>query len=459
MLQNKPSASYKAILKLAVPLILSMSGVMLMQFVDAIFLSWYSPDAIAAIGPAGMASFFLTSAFSGTAGYTSIFVAQYIGAGRRESAANAVWQGIWFAMVSGLLLALVALVAKPLFTAVGHAPHIRVMEATFFRISCIGALFVVFTSAVSGFFLGKGDTRTVMIVQLGSLGLNALFDYVLIFGKLGLPVLGITGAALATVSASGIGAVAFLSLFLAKRNRKEWGSWKSRAFDVARFRRLIVFGFPSGIRFTVEMAAWTVFVFFVGRIGGIELAATNIAWRINGIAFFPVIGFAQAVSILVGNAQGAKAPEISRKVVWRGLLVSQAWMLVMAVVFVTLPGFLLGIFDTHDPAQAGSYGALVEKGTVLLRFVAFYCLLDGFNYILVNALVAAGDTRWTLVATLILNAIFIGSLFLVDSWHRTLYMEWVMATAFVMVQALVWFGRFLQGKWKQFEVVEPKVVE
>ena len=69
MEQTRPSASYKDLLTLSLPLILSMSGVMLMQFVDAIFLSWYSPDAIAAIGPAGMASFFLTSAFSGTAGF------------------------------------------------------------------------------------------------------------------------------------------------------------------------------------------------------------------------------------------------------------------------------------------------------------------------------------------------------------------------------------------------------
>lgn len=457
--QNQPSATYKDLFTLSIPLIFSMSGVMLMQFVDAIFLSWYSPDAIAAIGPAGMSSFLITSAFSGTAGYTSIFVAQYIGAGRRESAAHAVWQGIWFALVSGLLLALVALAAKPLFAAVGHAPHIQAMEETFFRISCFGAVFPVITSAVSGFFMGKGDTRTVMVVQLGSLGLNALFDYVLIFGKLGLPALGITGAALATVSASGIGSLVFLALFLLKRNRLEWGSWSARAFNTVRFARLIKFGFPSGIRFTVEMAAWTVFVFFVGRIGGSDLAATNIAWRINGIAFFPIIGFAQAVSILVGNAQGAKRPEISKKVVWRGLLVSQVWMLIMATVFVALPGPLLSMFNTHDPIQAVSFAALAEKCTVLLRFVALYCLLDGFNYIFVNALVAAGDTRWTLIATLILNAIFVTALLAVDTWHRTLYMEWVVATAFVMVQALVWFARFKQGKWKDFVVVEPKVVE
>lgn len=457
--RNATSASYKDIFTLSLPLILSMSGIMLMQFVDAIFLSWYSADAIAAVVPAAMASMMITSAFSGTAGYTSIFVAQFLGAGRRESAAQAVWQGTWFALVSGLLLMLVALAATPLFAVVGHAPRLQAMEATFFRISCFGALFVVLSSAVSGFFMGRGDTRTVMVVQLSSLALNAVLDYVFIFGKFGAPEMGIMGAALATVSASGAGAAAFTVLFFTKRNRGEWGTWKSRAFDPALFGKLVAFGFPSGVRFTIEMTAWTIFVFFIGRIGGAELAATNIAWRINGIAFFPIIGFAQAVSILVGNAQGAKRSDVAKKVVWRGLFISQLWMLLLATVFVTLPLPLLNIFNTADPTQAAVFARLEATGVILLRFVALYCLVDAFNYIFVSALIAAGDTRWTLVASLILNAVFIFALFAADHWRRTLNTEWIIATAFVMVQALVWYGRFLQGKWRNFEVVEPKVVE
>ena len=86
------NTSYRGILSLAFPLILSMSSHMLMQFIDAIFLSWFSADAIAAVVPAGMTSWLLTSTFVGTAGYTSTFVAQYIGAGRNERAAHAAWQ-------------------------------------------------------------------------------------------------------------------------------------------------------------------------------------------------------------------------------------------------------------------------------------------------------------------------------------------------------------------------------
>jgi MATE family multidrug resistance protein len=296
-----------------------------------------------------------------------------------------------------------------------------------------------------------------MIVQLAALGVNALLDYLLIFGNFGFPGLGIAGAACATVAASAVSTAAFFVLFLLRRNRTEWGSWKSRHMDTGLLKRLIRFGFPSGARFMVEMFAWTVFVIFIGRIGSNELAVTNISWRINGIAFFPIIGLSQAVAILVGHAQGARQPDIAKRVVWRGMLVSQAWMVIMAAVFLLLPVTLLDLFNSHNGSAA--YEGLLTTGVVLLRFVAVYCLLDACNYIFVSALTAAGDTRWTLLATLVLNAVFVAALFAADIWHRTLYAEWVIATAFVMAQALVWMGRFLQGRWKSFEVVEQKVVE
>jgi len=102
---NIQSTSYRDILRLAIPLIVSMSGVMVMEFIDALFLSWHSAEAIAAVVPAGMAGYMLLSAFQGAAGYTSVFVSQYTGAGRPERAASVVWQGAYFAICAGLILA------------------------------------------------------------------------------------------------------------------------------------------------------------------------------------------------------------------------------------------------------------------------------------------------------------------------------------------------------------------
>jgi MATE family multidrug resistance protein len=281
----------------------------------------------------------------------------------------------------------------------------------------------------------------------------------LIFGKGGMPRLGIAGAAWATVAASAVVAALFFCLFLRRRNRKDWATWQSQGFNGSLAWRLVRYGFPSGFRFSVEMLAWTVFVFFVGRISAMDLAATNIAWRINGIAFFPIVGFSQAIAILVGNAQGAGKPEISMKVTWRGLIISQAWMIIMAVVFIAFPRELLGLFNAGAQGQSGGSAIIGETGVVLLRFVALYCLLDAFNYVFMGTLVAAGDTRWTLITSAGLHMVFIGALFIADQWRRTILTEWTIATAFVMVQSLFWLGRFLQGRWRTMQVIEPRVTE
>jgi|WetSurMetagenome_2_1015567.scaffolds.fasta_scaffold00856_4 multidrug resistance protein, MATE family len=448
-----PRVTYSAILKLAAPLVLSMSGVVIMQFIDALFLSWYSADAIAAVVPAFMPAFLLSSALTNTAAYTSTFVAQYKGAGRPERMAGAVWQGIYFSVASGALMAFVSLAAVPLFAWIGHAPAIQTMEVRFFSIMCWGAFFFVAANAVSGFFSGRGETGIVMAVNLGGLFANAVFDYVLIFGKFGFPRLGITGAALATVSAQALVALMFTALFLRRPNRERWATWRARRFDGGLFARLVRFGLPGGLRFSLEMAAWTVFVFYIGRIGAPDLAATNIAWRINGIAIFPVMGLSQAVAILVGNAQGAGRPDASTAAAWRGTALSQAWMLVMAAMFVAFPESLFGIFAGKDPASE----QFLRLGPMLLRFVAVYCLLDAFNYVFVGTLVAAGDTRWTLYASIALNAAFVVSLAVADVFSRTLFTEWALATIFVMIQAVLFLIRFLQGKWRDLRVVESQM--
>jgi MATE family multidrug resistance protein len=92
------------ILRLAAPLILSTTGFMFMQFIDAMFLSWYSPEALAAVVPAGMASYLLMSFFQGTAQYTSTFVAHYVGAKQPEKAFAVVWQGNYFSLAASVLV-------------------------------------------------------------------------------------------------------------------------------------------------------------------------------------------------------------------------------------------------------------------------------------------------------------------------------------------------------------------
>ena len=444
--------SYRGILALAGPLILSQTGVMVMHVIDGILLTRYSSDAVAAVGPASMSLWTILSLLGGLAGYCSTFVAQYVGAGRPERVGAAVWQGIYIALPSSLIMMAAALPARLFFSSLGHAPAVAEMEITFFRISCLGAPVFLLSAALSGFFAGRNDNVVLMAVQLAGTGVNAVLAWAMIFGRLGFPSLGMAGAAAAAIIANAIMVVCLAVLFLGPAHRRQYGTWADRAIDGPLLGRICRFGFPSGVRMAAEIMAWTLFVIFVGRVNALSLAASNIAWRINTLAFFPLMGLGMAISMLVGQAQGAGRPDLAERVSRRGLILAEVWELVAAGLFLAIPHTFLRLF-TGSTDPDGPW--LIQTGTVLLRFVALYCLMDAGNVILISALQGAGDTRWTLIATVLVYGLFLGGLIVIDRLKLGLYALWIMATAVVMGMALTWLVRFIGGKWKSMRVIEP----
>lgn len=422
-----------------------------MQVIDALFLSWYSADAIGAIVPSGMASALIVSFFQGTAGYTSTFVAHYIGAKQGDKACSATWQGIYFALASGVVVFLIGFAADPLFRWVGHSVSVRVLETRFFSITCWGAVGVIIANALSGYFSGQGKTAILMVAHVAGFIINAILDYILIFGKFGLPSMGITGAAIATVSAQVFVAIFLFILFIKSRQFGVY-PWKESTFNAKLFKRLINFGFPSGLRFGFEMLAWTIFIFFVGRNGLNELAASNIAFRINGFAFFPIIGLGQALAILIGQAQGRRDPDQTIRITYTGLLMAELWMVLAALAFVVFPDRIYSIFA--GDINSSQFEAITGIGVNLLKFVAIYSLLDACNIVVVSALQAAGDTKWTMIFTVIANLSFLLLLACIDYLHMGIWVEWTIATLFVMTTAFAWVIRFRIGVWRSIKVIE-----
>ncbi|HYF48831.1 MAG TPA: MATE family efflux transporter [Planctomycetota bacterium] len=449
------SGSYWEIVKLTAPLILSSTGLMLMHLIDALFLSWHSEVAIAVVGPASMSGFLAMGFFSGVASYTSTFVAQYMGSRQPQRASSAVWQGLYFALMSGLFIAAAGtLISNPLFRWAGHAPEVVALEAEYFRITCWSAPFALVGAALSGFFSGRGDNRTLMLVQLSGFALNGVLSYGLIFGRWGLPEWGSSGAATAVAVAQASNTIIMFGIFLTPHFRSTFHTWSSRAYDSQLFRRMLYFGSFAGLRFLAEIFAWTIFLFFVGRLSTTEMAITNIVWRVNSLAFMPLFGLATAIITLVGQAQGRQMPERAELVTFRGVVVAEVWMITAAAIFLLFPSEIITLFMKQDVDPA-HLATMIEIGTVLLRFVALYCLLDGLNLVFIHALQGAGDTRWTMIASALLHLIFLGALIAMDHFGASLYAFWGVATAFVMVQSLVWLVRFRQGHWRQMRVIEP----
>jgi len=454
MMNRTESGSYREILSIALPLVVSTSSYTVMHFTDRMFLSWYSNDALAAALPAGVTSFALLCLFLGPTSYISTFVAQYFGAQEYRRIGAIVWQGIYFALIAGVILMGVIPFSLHIFRLINHPGSLPILEASYFKILCYGFIFTLLSSVLSGFFIGLGRTRIVMIVNMFSAGLNIILDYAWIFGKFGFPRWGIQGAAWATVLSIVIGALIFIFLYLLGENRMIYGTLAQYRLNKKLFLRVLRYGLPNGVQFFLDIAAYTIFVLLVGRLGQAELAAIHIAFNINTIAFMPMLGFGTAATILVGQYLGKNKPEIAAQSVHRVFIITIAYMSLISFSYIFFPGIYVALYGSKE--NAALLLDIRRMSKILLLFVAFYSFFDSFNVIFCSAIRGAGDTRFIMWVS-VLSSIFvviIPSYITCVIYMGNVFLAWSFFTFYVIFVGVVFLGRYRSGKWKEMRVIE-----
>lgn len=447
-------SGYREVLALAIPLILSTGAWSIQHFVDRMFLTWYSPEAIAAAMPAGILNFAIMSFFLGTAGYVSVFVAQYYGAQQYEQIGPALWQGIYISLLAGIGFLFLIPLAESFFSFVGHDKAVQPYETIYFQVLCLGAAPVIASSAMSGFFSGLGKTWPVMWVNVTQTGVNLVLDYAMIFGKWGFAERGIQGAAIATVIAGYFGFVVYAVLLFRQHYDTQYHTLRDWKFDKALFMRLIRFGVPNGVQFFIDMMGFTAFILIMGRLGTINLAATNIAFNISTLAFLPMIGFGIAVSVIVGQHLGNNRPDLAERGVYSGAHLSFLYMTSIAALYVLTPNlFLLPYASQADPA---TFEPIRQLTVILLRFVAVYSLFDTLTIIFASAIKGAGDTRFAMYAMLVISVgILVLPSYIALVWlDAGIFTGWIIASTYIILLGFVFLFRFLRGKWKSMRVIE-----
>jgi len=451
---NAP-CGYKAVLKVSLPLVASMASTTLMLFSDRLFLGWYATDALAASTPAGLAAFTLMSFFLGVAAYTNTFVAQYTGSGAHGRVGACLWQGIYFSLLAGGVLAGCSFLGEDLFRLVGHPPEIQRLETVYFRILMLFAVFNVLHDSLSCFYSGRGLTVPVMVISLAGAAVNIPLNYILINGLLGLPEMGVAGAAWATVTSHALIMLLYIVVIFRPRNNSRFGVWTQRAFDPSIFRRLLKYGVPAGISFFTDIFAFTFFLFMIGRIGSMELAASNIAFAINSLGFLPMIGFGIGTATLVGQAIGRGRPENAGAATRSALHISTLYMLLMLGIYLGLPEVLFRLFRPRD-MRPEDFSAIIAMGRPLMSFIAVYSLFDMVSIIFSSTLKGAGDTRFVTRAILLCSTgLMVLPVYLaVSVFDRGLYTAWFFATVYVIAIGCTFFLRFRHGRWKSMRVIE-----
>ncbi|MFC1868774.1 MATE family efflux transporter, partial [Thermodesulfobacteriota bacterium] len=340
---------------------------------------------------------------------------------------------------------------------IGHSEHIRSLEVTYFNILTLGAGFVVIGSTISCFYTGRGLTWTVMFVHMAGAAVNIPLDYCLINGIGPFPELGIAGAAIATVTSSATILLIFCLLIFSKANRARFGTWDKKGFDKTLFLRLMRFGLPSGVQFFIEIFGFTFFVQMLGRLGDLELAASNIVFSIEMLAFVPMIGFHIGNSTLVGQSIGRGCPEEGVYSTTSALHITLAYMLLIAALFVFMPEPLIYLFKARQYTPE-EYAEIMGLGVILMRFVAVFCFFNALNLIFSGAIKGAGDTRfimWT-IAALALGIMVIPTYLAIEVLGAGIYTAWTLATLYSCALGTAFMLRYRQGKWKRMRVIESQ---
>jgi multidrug resistance protein, MATE family len=444
----------RTLLALALPMVLARATQSVITFADALQTEHLGAGALLSTATGGLNVLGLVILPMGTVFIVQSFVSQLAGGGQRAEAPRFAAYGLAIAAIAGLVAAALIPAIGPALSLTHYSPAVQDEMGSYMAIRFLSVGAVVGIEALGNWYGGLGNTWMQMVAGVITMVSAVFCNWLLIDGNLGAPALGVDGAAWAAVIGSWLG-FAFLALALFRG----WGGaprMRKLGTSRAEFRRVVRFGLPNGFNWFLEFAAFQVFVNFVlSSLGDETVAALNAVLAVNTIGFMPAFGLASAGAILAGQAIGRGARDEVWPQVKTTLLCTMTWMGVIGVLYLAIPGEILGLFDSR-----GQSHELVAIGTTMLLISAAWQLFDAIAMTLAETLRAAGDTFWTAAARLILAwAVFTpAAILVVMVWDAGPVGAMLCLVGYLALLAGAFGYRFRTGAWRRIELIEPKLV-
>jgi MATE family multidrug resistance protein len=440
------------LVRLAVPIFLSRASQTVIGMSDVLLVGKLGPEAIAATATGATNAFTILILPMGLTFIVQSFAAQYFGRGDLVSARRFGWYGLMVALATEALALLTLPVVGPVLDLFPYEAPVRAAMASYLAVRLVSGGAAIGIEALGAYFGGLGRTVPAMVANLVAMVLNVALNVVLIDGLGPVPAMGVTGSALASSIATALAFVGLFAFFLWDGRRVE-----ASALRANELARLLRFGLPSGLNWFFEFLAFFFFVnVVVAGLGTVQLAAWNTIIQLNAASFMPAFGLASAGAVLVGQAIGSDQKDDVPRLVKLTLAFAGAWQGAVGLVYVAAPALLLSAF-AHGPEAA----AFVAMGSRMLTVSAAWQLFDATVNTLAEALRAAGDTLFPLVARLAVAwGLFVpGSLWLVKAKGGGEVGATVCLVAYLGLLAVILVWRFRSGRWRDVRLVEPTLVE
>ena len=455
LLQNPAvdETSLKYMLKLAGPMVITTISFTIMQFVDRFMVSQLGTDALAAILPAGFVSFVPASFAIGVIASVNTFVSQSLGRGEKKDCSNYCWQAIYMGLLYSVIVLAVIWPAGPwIFRTLGHEPEVVNMEVIYLRIMLYAQLMGVFIWSSSQFFMGIHRPIITMYAALCAQIVNVAANYILIFGKLGLPAMGIAGAAWGTFIGMAVGAAIRMAVFLGSDINASYKSRRTININLAKMTDLLKVGLAAGFELMLNVALWGVILFcLVGRFGKEALAATSAAIACTHVSVMPIVGMATALSAAVGKSIGKNRKDVAVKQTSICLRVAVVYTAVVGMCFFIFRNALISFWSSDDK--------VIAIGVNILICAAIYQVFHAARIIYSGSLRGAGDTIWLAVASTVAAVVILGlGGILIARFFPALGSlgPWIAATLSIIAAGLANRWRFKSNRWMQIDLFKRR---
>ena len=400
-------------------------------------------QALSAVGLTTQPKFLLMAAFIAMNTGVTALVARNKGTGNKEKANLVVRQGLLFTFCATVILSILGVIfARPMVIFMGSTEEIVTKWATqYLQIQMAGFITMALTSTITASLRAVGDSRTCMIYNMIANVVNVLFNWLLIYGHLGFPELGVAGASLATVIGQLVAFVIAFSVLLRGNGFLKLEFKLGFRPDAPTLRNMINIGFPAMVEQLLMRAGMIVFAKTVASLGTAAYATHQVCMNIQALSFMTGQAFAVSATTLMGQSLGKRRDDMAQAYCGRTRTIGLGCAVILGVIFMFFGEFIVGLYNS-DPE-------IIRMGGKIMMFVALLQPLQTSQFIIAGALRGAGDTKATAIITFITVLLIRPSaaIVLVNS-GLGLYGAWIALALDQLVRSVLILIRYQGGHWK-----------
>lgn len=442
----KPVPSYRQIWEIAYPIILSLTAQNVVNVTDTAFLGRLGeiPLGAAAIGGLFYVALFMLG--FGFATGVQILTGRYNGRDQLHRIGELIMQGFFTLLLFAFFLIFVYhIVGTSIIDITVKSENIRQATAEFLRFRIWGLIPAFLNVNFRAFYVGITRTRVLSLSSFLMAGLNVILDYALIFGHFGLPAMGISGAAIASVISESATALFFI---IYTRHQCNFRNYALKFPFILRwevFKTTINLSVWVMLQNFVSLAGWLVFFMIVEKTGELNLAASNVIRSLYLVMMIPIWGFATSVNTLVSNSLGAYGPKYVTKIISKVAVSSTILLTIVSLIMLLFPVPMLRIY-TPDPE-------IIKAARPVMYLINGVLPLFSFSIMLFNGVTGTANTRISMLIEFTAIFIYLLAVYcLAIVWEKSLTIIWSVEYLYFIVLGGLSMLYLRSGHWKRINI-------